>query len=465
MSLFSFGFLACLAIVFFTYYIVPIKYRYIVLLVASYAFYTAYDIRYTAVLVCVTLITYFSAYFMKKQKKLCLWTGLLLCIGILLFFRFYRFFEVTKSWDIVMPLGLSFYLLQAMSYMIDVYKGKTEIITNFLQYSLYVSFFPTILSGPIERSTNLLPQIRKGAEFDYDLVKEGIVWMLWGYALKLLISNRFALIVNPIFSDIANQTGLTILFGLLFYGIQLYADFSGYSYIARGLGRVFGFKLVENFRQPYFTKNINEFWSRWHMSLSNWLRDYVYFSLGGSRCSKQRVYLNLFLTMIISGLWHGTGWTYLFWGMLHGVYQVIHRVKVDLFGKKEIVGKFNNILAMIATTALFMFTQLFFRVEKLSDGFVAIRNIFINFDIGNTLYTKSFLMGYSPLRFVLLLAEVVILWIVDIIHNKNMTISGILSTKKIYVRWSVYMLLIVCILIGVVYDYGSNAATFIYAQF
>lgn len=362
-------------------------------------------------------------------------------------------------------------MLQAVGYLVDVYKGKVTVEKNFAKYALFVSFFPTILSGPIERSNNLLEQIRKGTKFSYDLVKSGLCFMLWGYFLKLMIANRLSQIVDAAFENSIEQTGATMLIAVILYGIQLYADFAGYSCIAIGVSRTLGFDLVENFRQPYFARSIKEFWGRWHISLSSWLKDYVYIPLGGNRCSKFRGYLNLLLTFLVSGLWHGNGFKFLAWGGLHGVYQIFSKITLSIRAKMIRICKIKtecfsyHLLQRFITFMLVDFAWLFFRASSFRNALFILKNIVFNFQLGDTILLKSYLVGYDPERFVLLLFEIAILFIIDFIHEKKISLLKWLDEQNKVFRWGAYIFACVVLLIGIIHDYGLDASAFIYTQF
>lgn len=485
MSLFSLRFICFFVIVFVFYYMISPKYQYIWLLAASLFFYGSRSKKCLIVLLAFTAITYFSAALMqKKNKDICLWCGITCSIGLLCLFKFWKiwaeglryFFHITDGdtggiITIIVPVGLSFFVLQAVGYLVDVYKGKTTVERNFAKYALFVSFFPSILSGPIERSHNLLEQIRKGTHFSYETVKSGFCLMLWGYVMKLLIANRLAQIVDAAFEDYAAQTGATLLIAVILYGIQLYADFAGYSCIAVGLSKTLGFHLIENFRQPYFSRSIREFWGRWHISLSSWLRDYVYIPLGGSRCSKFRGYLNLLLTFLVSGLWHGTGWQYMVWGGLHGLYQIFSKMTVTIRNKATSKLKIDtghsscHLLQSVITFILVDFAWLFFRAPSLKEALSILRSIVFDLQLGNTIANKLYLVGYSINRFWLLLIEIAILFAVDCMHENKISIIGWLDARNRALRWGVYVFVCMALIVGIIHDFGLDSSTFIYTQF
>ncbi|WP_196802982.1 MBOAT family O-acyltransferase [Butyrivibrio sp. MC2013] len=370
-----------------------------------------------------------------------------------------------------MPIGLSFYALTIIGYLIDVYRGDTVPERNIAKYALFISFFPAILSGPIERSGNLLRQIREPGSFDEKKVQRGFITILYGYFMKLLVANRCALIVNAAFDDHTAQTGAAMLFALIMYAIQLYADFAGYSLIALGIGRILGFELIENFKQPYLSCSISEFWSRWHISLSSWLRDYVYIPLGGNRKGKLRKSVNLIITFIVSGFWHGAGVHYLAWGLLHGIYQVlagiIQPVRLHFRGTDKVQRNnwLRRIFQIMITFTLVDFAWLFFRASSLSSGLEILRLMLTDMQLGLTVSSGSWLFGMEQRRFIILLVEIIFIALVDIVHEKGISITEVLNKMTRPLRWSVYIAFIVIILIGVIHDYGGDSSSFIYARF
>lgn len=470
MQLDSISFLIFLSAVFVTFYAVPKRFQYIILLVASWIFYFLLSPTGTIALATIILITYFGAKIIeKKHNRIIFLISLGLCLIILLFYKFAV--TLAGSASIVVPIGISFYTLQAIGYLIDVYWGKVENENNLLIYALYVSFFPTILSGPIERSDNLLKQIRKGTDFSYEGVKEGILLMLLGYFEKILIADRISSMVDTAFLCYDELTGAAVAFGVVLYAIQIYADFAGYSYIVIGISKVLGFQLLENFRRPYFAINIKDFWRRWHISLSAWLRDYVYIPLGGSRCGKVRTYMNLVATFIVSGVWHGVGFHYVIWGLIHGLYQVVssltekfRREIQDFFRVKKESLRMRP-FKVLMTFFWVDFAWLFFRASSVSEAYKIIKCIAGNFDLRYTISEETYLLGMSKERFVILLFELVIMLLIDILHEKGGSIRRWLNKRPVVLRWGVYMVILLVLLTGAIYNYGIDASTFIYAQF
>lgn len=329
----SIDFLIFFPIVISFYFFISKKIRYIWLLVASYYFYMGWNPKYAILLGISTVITYFGSIFIEKHnhKRTILTLCIVLNLMILCFFKYWNFmFEnlyaglnllgmktAKRHFDIVLPVGISFYIFQALSYIVDVYRGEIKAEKNILKYALFVSFFPQLVAGPIERSSKLLLQVQKVAEiqlFNYKRITQGLIIMLWGYFLKIVIADRISIFVDNVYNAYYLYGSIELILATIGFAIQIYCDFSGYSTIAIGAAQVMGFELMENFNTPYFARSIREFWQKWHISLSSWFKDYVYIPLGGSRCSKIKGCVNVMITMLLSGLWHGASWSYVIWG-------------------------------------------------------------------------------------------------------------------------------------------------------
>ena len=486
MSFVSIEFIIFFAIIFATYYILPKQYRYIMLAIASYGFYLLWDIKYTLLLLAITLVTYFGAFLVQTKYKKVGVCVISVCIaGILLFFKFGNSwvhgiiivlskigFEFTeKEFRIVIPLGLSFYTLQSLGYLIDVYRGKISAERNFLKHSLFVSFFLTIVSGPIERTDNLFKQIQKGTDFSYDKAKKGLLLIIYGYFQKIMIADRIAPLVNCAFSNYEGQTGAALLWAVVLYGVQIYVDFAGYSNIAVGAGKLLGFDLIENFKQPYFACSIKDFWKRWHISLSTWLRDYVYISLGGNRCGKVRMYRNLMITFLVSAIWHGIGINYIIWGCLHGAYQVAGSITQKYRVRLKEALRINEncfsyrLFQGLITFGLVDFAWLFFGASSTSSALRILKKILVEFQLGNTISWKGYLLGMQEMRFIILIIGIIVVLLVDILHEKRISIIEWLNKQNLLFRWSVYFIIVINLLIGIVYNYGTETSSFIYTRF
>ena len=364
------------------------------LLVASYYFYMNWKPAYALLLLTSTAVTYLAAlgighFEKKKKKKLCLVSSLVLNLAILFLFKYYNFLSSNieaalqssgfgidmPEFGFLLPVGISFYTFQALGYSIDVYRGTTKVEHDFFTYALFVSFFPQLVAGPIERSNNLLPQFKQEHHFDYDSVMAGVRLMVWGYFMKLVLADRCGLYVDVIFNNVDKHNGGSYLVASLLFPFQIYGDFAGYSLIAIGVARVLGFHLMENFRRPYFACTVGEFWHRWHISLSTWFKDYVYIPLGGNRVGRMRNYFNLFVTFVVSGIWHGANWTFFCWGSLHGVLLCIE--KALGFSKRRFSGM-EKFLHWAVTFVLVCFAWIMFRAKNLSDAMAIATGIFTN---------------------------------------------------------------------------------------
>lgn len=331
----SIQFVIFLPFVILIFYILPAKYRYLGLLIASYYFYMCWNVKYTFLLFMSTFITYMSGILIEKtnkikMKKVWVTVSFLLNLSILIFFKYFNFILESINvvldlleiqfkfleYNIILPVGISFYIFQALSYTMDVYRGEIKAEKNMGKYALFVSFFPQLVAGPIERSKNLLNQINNINKFNYKKIKNGFLLSLWGFFQKIVIADRLAILVNEVYGNYEKYEGFQIFIATVFFAIQIYCDFAGYSNIAIGVAQMMGFQLMQNFKQPYFSKSVAEFWRRWHISLSSWFKDYLYIPLGGNKKGKIRKYMNIMIVFLISGFWHGANWTYILWGRL-----------------------------------------------------------------------------------------------------------------------------------------------------
>ena len=435
----SYQFMIFFPIVLLLYFVVPKKLREVWLLIASLYFYMSWNVRYVVLILFSITVTYLSGILMERvpanKRKLVVALSFTLNLLVLFFFKYFDFtldninavlgrFGVTavnKPFDVILPVGISFYTFQALSYTVDVYRGDIKAEKNFIRYALFVSFFPQLVAGPIERSKNLLSQFGNLAErklWNFDRIRSGAIMMAWGYFLKMVIADRISILVDGIFDEYYLYGTITLIIGAVAFAIQIYCDFMSYSTIAIGAAKVLGFELMENFDTPYLAMSIKEFWRRWHISLSTWFRDYLYIPLGGSRCSKVRKYFNLMVTFLASGLWHGADWTYVIWGGLHGIYQIIGdmlapvRKKLHaVFGTKE--NSFSYKLACIlGTFALADFAWIFFRADSIENAFGYIGRMFTHFDpwvlTDESIYTLGLPVAEMHILLVSLLALIAV---------------------------------------------------------
>lgn len=389
------------------YFTIPKRTQWVLLLIASCYFYAAFIPAYLIILFIVILIDYVAGLWIERTtgstRKTLLIASLLSNIGILAFFKYYNFFNDNLTAilsltgtpnalpplqvllpGIVLPIGLSFHTFQSMSYTIEVYRGNYPAERHLGIYSLYVLFYPQLVAGPIERPQNILPQLHGTYSFDWARVRSGLMMMGWGMFKKVVIADRLALVVDPAYANVEAATGATLWLAVFFYAIQIYCDFSGYSDIAIGAGKVMGIKMMENFKTPYLSQSISEFWRRWHISLSTWFRDYVYIPLGGSRVSVSRAAINLLIVFGISGLWHGADWKFIIWGLLHGFYLVIGqllsrqkpRVRETVSQEYKQNGSvFGHRTNQLLTFALVMLTWVFFRAATTQDAVVVLQKV------------------------------------------------------------------------------------------
>lgn len=339
----SFSYALFLPIVFILYWIMPQKFRWIILLLSSYYFYISWGPQYVAVILLTTLVSYAAALLMEGRhngtlySRTLLTVSVIICIAILFFFKYFNFFTENIALlfqkisipiqpftlKLALPIGISFYIFQVISYLVDVYRGDIHAEKHLGIYAVYISFFPKVMQGPIERGKKLLPQLHSRHTFQYGQASYGLKQMAWGYFKKLVLADSLSVYVNQVYNDLPSYKGLSLILATFFFAIQLYCDFSGYTDIALGSAKILGINLTQNFKAPYFASSIKDFWGRWHISLSSWLRDYIYIPLGGNRVGKVRHSLNILITFLVSGLWHGASWNYVLWGGLHGVFQII----------------------------------------------------------------------------------------------------------------------------------------------
>lgn len=353
------------------------------------------------------------------------------------------------NWAI--PIGISFFTFQALGYLLDVYYKRIEAEKDFLTYALFISFFPSIVAGPINKASLVIPQLRAlRPYFDYEKAVVGLKMLLWGMFMKVVVAERCALYANTILPDFMHYTGLTCFIASIMYSIQIYADFAGYSLLAIGVGKILGFELTENFRRPYFAVSVTDFWRRWHISLSTWLKDYVYISLGGSRCSKLRNYINIFVTFLVSGIWHGANWTFIVWGIWHGLFQIFEKA----FGQQKCeYGWFGKTVKIIVTFLLVNFAWIFFRMPTLTEACGVICRIF-DFSLPmSVFYTKT------ELLFVGISASM--LFVKDLFDEYYPNRLLLFDNRNRIVRWLSYIGVLIIIMLLGVFDAGQ----FIYANF
>lgn len=470
----SFEFAIFLLIVFLLYWFVinkNIKCQNFLLLIASYFFYGYWDWRFLSLIFISSICDYLIGLNLPKsksklQRKVLLFLSLVINLGFLGFFKYFNFFVDSfidlfgyfgihlnaRSLNIILPVGISFYTFQTLSYTIDIYKNKLEPTKDIIAFFAFVSFFPQLVAGPIERAKNLLPQFTQPRQFDYQKAKDGMRQILWGLLKKIVIADKCAIYADRIFADYTNYNSPTLILGVIYFAFQIYGDFSGYSDIAIGTARLFGFDLMKNFALPYFSRDIGEFWRRWHISLSTWFRDYVYIPLGGSRSSTIKQIRNIIITFTVSGLWHGANWTFVIWGFLNGLYYLPSMIfkkpkNKAIVAENTMLPSFKEMMQIIGTFILTLFAWIFFRAENLSHALGYIGKIF----------TAGFnSIDIQEFRGLFWITILVILEWVQRTKDHPLQIDNI----GIVFRWVIYLIILMLI-----FKYFAGAEEFIYFAF
>ncbi len=482
----SLAFLIFFPTVVMLYFSLPHRARWILLLAASYFFYMSWRPAYAALIFLTTLVSWGSALAMERpatgprRRRWLLVGTLAVNLGILFLFKYFNFFsrEVghllgtlgligsVPTVKLLLPIGISFYTFQSLSYTVDVYRGRREAEPHLGIFALYVSFFPQLVAGPIERSDRLLPQFHEVHSFDYARVTDGLKLMAWGFFKKLIIADRLAIYVNMVYGDPSHFHGIPVILATYFFAFQIYCDFSAYSDIAIGAAQVMGFRLMENFRRPYLSSSVAEFWRRWHISLSSWFRDYVYIPMGGSRVGMWRLYLNVMTVFVVSGLWHGANWTFLFWGLLHGLYFLAGRITAPLQRRAGALlparlAPLRRFFSILVTFHLVVFAWIFFRARSIGEGFTVVRNLF-RFDAVAPGWGAFVLFdNFNRLDLVVALGAIAIMEALQLIQERR-PLRPLVARQHALVRWSLYVGLLFTIeVFGVFY----RSSDFIYFQF
>lgn len=516
----SFGYAVFLPVIFLLHWITPRKWRWALLLAASCFFYASWGPEYLTVLFLTIVVSYCAALYMehagnRNRKKsdrsqndrptgspskssrsnssrpqfsrtapasrTALILSVLFCAGLLFFFKYLNFFSenmalLLRSLSIPMqpltlrlalPIGISFYLFQTISYLVDVYQGKIPAERHFGIYAVYISFFPKVMQGPIERGASLLPQLHKPGRFHYEQASYGMKLMAWGFFKKLVLADGLSIYVNQVYDNLPSYTGFSLMLATFFYAVQLYCDFSGYTDIALGSARILGIRLTPNFRSPYFASSIKDFWGRWHLSLSGWLRDYIYIPLGGNRVGRVRHALNIMITFLVSGLWHGASWNFVLWGGIHGALQVVEgffpwNKKNSPFQTDRRLHALLCIVSVPVTFLLVCFAWIFFRAATIGDAFYVIRSMFTGIGSPSAYFHDCALqmeLGLTNLMFHCL--PMIPLFLFDLASLKTDVIA-LISRQRFFIRWPVYILLLLVILL---FSEKGVTTEFIYMQF
>ena len=473
------------------YWIFPKKYRYICLFIASYTFYMFWNPKYALLMGTSTVVTFLSGVLIEKlkYKRTVVAFSFIINLAILIFFKYFDFLLhninivlsalniqlINKPFDVILPVGISFYTFQALSYTIDVYRGEIKSEKNIIKYALFVSFFPQLVAGPIERSKNLLIQIdnlEKVKRFDYDRITEGFTLMLFGYFQKMVIADRAAILVDTVFNGYYEYNSMALILAAVFFAIQIYCDFGSYSLIAIGTAKVMGINLMENFNTPYFARSVKEFWGRWHISLSTWFRDYLYIPLGGNRCSNIRKSFNILVTFLVSGLWHGANFTFIAWGAIHGIFHIIEEQLKPI--KEKYLNKFKiktnafsfALIEIVITFIIVDLAWIFFRAETIHDAIHYIQRIFTRIDLWTLFDGTLYGLGLNIFEMNILIIALFILISIDLVkYIRKESIFEFLNKQNLYFRWFVMLFLIFYIIIYGKYGAGFDPKQFIYFQF
>lgn len=488
MNYISLSFITFVLITLITYYVAPKSKRWYVLLVASLVFYLMTSVKYSIYIFVSVIISYFAALCITKKtrnSKKVLIISVISIVSILGLLKFFGWgtglLNLVLGWfgikyalpvySFVLPLGISFYTLQCISYLVDTYKENIQPESNILKFTLYICYFPTIVQGPIHRFSQISKQLYYGHKFDYDRILHNLQLVGWGLIKKMVIADSLMLYVSKVFEKPAEYSGIVLYVGMIYYTVQLYMDFSGCVDICRGVSGMFGIELTENFLQPYYSRSIKEFWSRWHISLSTWLKDYIYIPLGGNKKGKSRKYINLLIVFFISGLWHGYGFTFIIWGVLHAIYQVVgeltkkyrDKIKKFLFITKGSLSE--KIYQIFITFHLVGFAWVFFNAGRMSIAIQYIKNMFSDINFGVLFDKTIYEIGMSEGRSRFIIIITVFVFLIEILEIKGYRVREKVKQLHLPLRWLLYIGMILVIIIYGVYGVGYNPSDFIYGGF
>ena len=483
----SIDFAIFLPIVFFLYWFVTnknLKVQNALLLVASYFFYSCWDWRFLFLLMFSTLLDYFTGLKMQdavtqKWKRFWFWLSITVNLGFLGVFKYYNFFAESFAdaisnfglkidpWtlNVILPVGISFYTFHGLSYVIDIYKDRIKAERNFVDYAVFVSFFPLLVAGPIERATHLLPQIKSARTFNYSKAVDGLRQILWGLFKKIVIADNCAEFANQIFNNSGSYSGSTLLLGGIFFTFQIYGDFSGYSDIALGTARLFGIELLRNFAFPYFSRDIAEFWRRWHISLSTWFRDYLYIPLGGSKGGTLMKVRNTFIIFIVSGFWHGANWTFIVWGLLNALYIMpsiifnTNRNNLEIVAKGRNLPSVKDLIAILVTFGLTILAWIFFRAQSIDHAINYIHYMFVGL-LHKVNYIKTIKYVNRNISLVFLFIIVLFILVEWLGRENKYALEHFGSKHSRFIRWVFYY-----ILIFIIFYFAGSEQQFIYFQF
>lgn len=494
----SISFLIFFPIVLLVYFLIPSKLKRLWLLIASYYFYMSWNAKYALLIFASTVITYFSGILIERvKKKKCsekkkiqlkrfvVAGSFIINLGILFYFKYVNFVIglLTKvlaqvhiqlnapTFDIILPVGISFYTFQALSYTMDVYRDEIYAEKNFFKYALFVSFFPQLVAGPIERSRNLLKQLTECKKFDFEKARDGFLLMIWGYFLKVVVADRIAIFVDTVYGDYKTYIGWYIVVATVLFAVQIYCDFSGYSIIAMGAAEILGIDLMENFKAPYLSTNVAEFWRNWHISLTSWFKDYLYIPLGGSRKGKVRKYLNKLIVFMVSGLWHGANLSFVIWGGINGIYQIIGEILQPfrnwliriLHLNSDSIG--HKAVKCLMTFIFVDFSWIFFRANGYSESIEVVKSLFSYNNIWILMDGSLYTCGLDSKNFGLMIISILVILFADIYKKRGVRIREVIAAQDYWCRYVIMIFAICFILIFGVWGSGYDPAGFIYFQF
>lgn len=465
----SFQFLLFFILTSVIYFIIKDKWRWLLLLIASYIFYGSWNFFYLSLIILSTFVTYYSGILIEKNpqksnKKKIVVGSLVINLSILFFFKYYNF--VASSFNLILPdslpyfesilavVGISFYTFQALSYTMDVYNNKIPAQKHIGKYALFVSFFPQLIAGPIEKASDLLPQFNKTKKFDYERARSGCLLIVWGLFKKVVIADRLGIFVTEVYNNPSGSEGIASILAAIFFAFQLYIDFSAYSEIAVGCARIFGYKLTINFKRPYLSSSFKDFWKRWHITLNSWFFEYLYIPLGGNRSNQYKALRNVIIIFLISGLWHGASWNFVIWGAINSIYLVLFD---RLFPQKN-KNLFKKIIYGTCIMLLWSLSLIFFRANTFQDALTIYSNLSF------TAFEGIYNFGLNRFTFHFTIRLLIFMYVVEIFQELGYTAERIFS-KPLLLRWSIYIILSLSILYFGAYGLDSSDSSFIYFQF
>lgn len=494
----SYAFLIFLPIVVILYWLLPHRFRYVMLLVASYYFYMSWNPSLVFLILGTTLLSYVTGLIIGKSKKrsvrlTCLLISVIGSLSVLFFFKYFNFLSESVTalirsfglpcgsltFNLILPVGISFYTFQTLSYTIDIYRGKIAAERHFGYYALFVSFFPQLVAGPIERPGDLIPQLKTETRFKTEDFKCGIKYLLVGFFKKVVVADTLAVYVNSVFNNPSDANGFSVLLATVMFAVQILCDFDGYTNIAIGVGKMMGIHLTKNFNNPYAATNIKMFWRGWHITLTSWLTEYVYIPLGGSRCHRARHMLNIFITFLLSGLWHGANWTFVLWGITHGVYQIVgiltQKPRDSLKQKMGIDSSSRGWQAVqrIITFALVCFAWIIFRANSITDLGILLGKLFTDWNITTSYMQNTFaVLGLTVESVIFVITAVILLYLIckTFIDSPTLTpkYNGAIGAQSVAsVKTALMGLLVAIVIVGWIYVVSQTGYTnaFIYFQF